>query len=541
MNTKYSNIFSPIGIVLIIANLVFLNMWTSKIFGRIDLTETNMYTLSDVTKDVLRELEEPLTVKAYFTKDLPAPYNNISQFAEDHLAEMKAYGRGNFRYEFLDPGDEEQLKEEAENFRLEPVQVNEYKADKVQFKLAYMGMALIYEDRQEIIPVIQSLENIEYEILSKIKRVTSEQTPTIGFLQGHGEPTLRESMTALDTELRKLYDLKDVGLSNKSAIPDNISLLCVIGPKDDIPEADRFMIDQYIMKGGKVLFALNMVDTDISQMQANRSALRIDQWTENYGFKLQNQLVLDRKAPTLPFQTMTRYGRQITMVIYPLFPEIVNFNRDNMAMNSLRQVRLYFPNPIDTTLTDGNEELTLSPVLYTTATASIQAAPFDINPLTQRSMKSWDQGPYALGATVQGKFTSYWDGKDIPLNEDGEPISEDPIVPVSEDNRIVVIGDANFIQDQYLVPGLDNLTMALNLIDWLVQDERLITIRSRDVSSRPIAEISDAGRNTVKYANAIIPPLLVILYGLFRMRVRSMRRRNLEMTIKNSTGGSQNE
>jgi len=540
MKQKYTNIFSPVGIILIVANIVLLNMWTSNFFGRIDLTETKMYTLSDVTKDVLRNLEEPLTIKAYFTKDLPAPYNNIAQFAEDHLSEMKAYGRGNFRFEFLDPSDEDQLKEEAEGFKLEPVQVNEYKADKVQFKLAYMGMALIYEDRQEIIPVIQSLENLEYEILSKIKRVTSEVTPTIGFLQGHGEPPLRESMTALDSELRKLYDIKNISLSGKPELLDNIALLCVIGAKDDIPESDRFWIDQYIMKGGKVLFALNTVDTDISQMQANRSGLRIDQWTENYGFRLENQLIMDRKAPTLPFQTMTRYGRQITMVIYPLFPEIISFNRENMAMSSLRQVRMYFPNPIDTTLTAGNDDLTFTPLLYTSANASVQASPFDINPLTQRNVKDWDQGPYALGGMIQGKFTSYWKDKEIPLNDDGEPISEDPIIPVSEDNRMIVIGDANFIQDQFLVPGLDNLTMVLNIVDWLVQDERLITIRSRDVSSRPIAEISDGGRKTVKYANAIIPPLLVVLYGLFRMKMRAMRRRNLELTIKKNVGGSQN-
>jgi ABC-type uncharacterized transport system involved in gliding motility auxiliary subunit len=275
-------------------------------------------------------------------------------------------------------------------------------------------------------------------------------------------------------------------------------------------------------------------------MQANRSGLRIDQWTENYGFRLENQLIMDRKAPTLPFQTMTRYGRQITMVIYPLFPEIISFNRENMAMSSLRQVRMYFPNPIDTTLTAGNDDLTFTPLLYTSANASVQASPFDINPLTQRNVKDWDQGPYALGGMIQGKFTSYWKDKEIPLNDDGEPISEDPIIPVSEDNRMIVIGDANFIQDQFLVPGLDNLTMVLNLVDWLVQDERLITIRSRDVSSRPIAEISDGGRKTVKYANAIIPPLLVVLYGLFRMKMRAMRRRNLELTIKKNVGGSQN-
>ena len=102
MNNKNSSFFSPIAVLLIVANLVVLNIWTSRMFGRIDLTENKVYTLSDVTKEIIRELEEPLTIKAYFTKDLPAPYNNISRYVEDQLAEMKAYGKGKFRFEFLD-------------------------------------------------------------------------------------------------------------------------------------------------------------------------------------------------------------------------------------------------------------------------------------------------------------------------------------------------------------------------------------------------------------------------------------------------------
>jgi len=152
-------------------------------------------------------------------------------------------------------------------------------------------------------------------------------------------------------------------------------------------------------------------------------------------------------------------------------------------------------------------------------------------------MHTWDQAHIALGAIVQGKFESYWKDKDIPKNEDDEPISEDPVIPKSPDTRIVVIGDANFIQDQFLVPGLDNLTMMLNLIDWMVQDERLISIRSREVSSRPIGEVSDITRRSVKYANMIIPPVLVILFGLYRWRMRSARRRKMDILIGSSRIG----
>ncbi len=520
---KNKSIFAPLSIVLIIANVIAFNLLSSRLFGRIDLTENNMYTLSDVTKSTLRNLEEPLTIKAYFTKDLPAPYNSIARFVEDQLSEMKAYGRGSFRYEFLDPGSEEELKKEAEKFRLEPIQVNEMRADKVEFKLAYLGMVLLYEDKQEVIPAIQSLQQLEYEILTKIKRITADDDQVIGFLEGHEETPLRQEMTMLDRELRKLYDIKPVDLTSRASVPEEIDLLCVVGPKQNFSEKDKFAIDQFIMRGGKLFMCMNKIAADLQTMQADKSALRVDNWTEHYGFKVNDELVLDSKAPTLPFQTMTRYGRQITLVRYPLFPEIVGFNRDYIAMSNLRQVRLYFPSSIDTSLTAEMENVTISPLLWSSDKSSTQTGSYDINPLTfnQRGMVIYDQAKLPLGAVLNGKFTSFWKDKSVPLDSDGNKISEEEIIPESPETRIVVIGDANFINDQFLVQGLDNLTMALNLIDWLVQDESLISIRSREVSSRPIEEVSDAARKTVKYANMLIPPLLIIVFGLFRWKIRS--------------------
>lgn len=537
MKQKFYDIFSPVGVILILANLFFLNLWTSKLFSRIDLTENKVYTLSDVTKDILRELEEPLTIKAFFTRDLPAPHNNTARYVEDQLAEMKAYGGSKFRYEFKDPSDEEELKKEAQNFRLEPMQVNEMRRDKVEFKLVYLGMALIYEDQQEVIPVIQpqNLGNLEYEILSKIKRLTDEEMPTIGFLGGHGEADLRENLTQLDNELRKLYDLKPVNISTRNAVPDNIDLLCIIGPKEDIPESDRFAIDQFIMRGGKVLMALNKVDADISQMSAKRGNLRIDPWTENYGFRVTDDLVMDLAAPLVPFQTVTRFGWQRTYMQYHHFLEIVNLNRDNIAMNNLRQVRFYFPTSIDTTLAAENDSISVTPLLFSSEKSAIQSAPFDINPMTQRAPYVWDQANLPLGVYLQGKFTSFWEGKEVPKNEDGDPITDDEVIPRSSDTRMVVFADAHFLQDQFIVPGMDNLTMMLNLVDWLLQDERLISIRARDVSSRPIdvEKIANWQRVTLKYTNLFLPPLLVIAFGIIWWMVRSMKRKRMEYMRRN--------
>jgi len=534
MKIKKSDFYSPIGILLILGNLVILNLVSTKLFGRIDLTENNLYTLSDVTKDILRNLEEPLTIKAYFTRDLPAPYNNTAQFVQDQLAEMKANSRGNFRYELVDPADQEKLKAEAEKFRLEPIQVNEMKKDKVEFKLAYLGMVILYEDKQEVIPAIQSLDNLEYEILSKIRRVTSSKIPTIGFLEGHGELGLGDKMTGLNREVRKLYDVKPVNLDGRNEIPEGVDLLCIIGPTEDIPEKDRFIIDQFIMRGGRLLLLANKVKTELQQMSATKGSLRIDNWTQQYGFKINDDLVLDRACPTLPFQTMSEYGRQITMVNYPFFPEVQVFNREHAAMKILRQVRLYFPSSIDTTVMPGYNSIQLTPLFWTSDKATTMTGTYDIDPFNMRGKFTFDQKHIPLGVLISGNFQSYYTNKEIPQDADGNPVSTAPILNSSPDTRIVVIGDANMINDQFIVPGLDNLTAILNIIDWLAQDEALIGIRSRAVVSRPLGEVSDGARQVVKYANMLIPPLIVIGFGLIRWRIRKSAAR---MLMKGNPGG----
>jgi len=537
MKIKKSDFYSPIGILLVLGNLIILNLISTQLFGRIDLTENKVYTLSDVTKNILRNLDEPLTVKAYFTRDLPAPYNNTAQSVEDQLAEMKAYGRGKFRFELVDPADEEKLKKEAEKFRLEPIQVNEMKADKVEFKLAYLGMVLLYQDKQEVIPAIQSLDNLEYELVSKIRRVTTAKTPVIGFLEGHGELGLRDKMTQLDRELRKLYEIKPVDMSARSEIPEGIDVLCIIGPEQDIPEGDRYAIDQFLMKGGRILFLVNKVHTELQQMQATKGSLRIDPWTEKYGFKINDDLVLDRACPTLPFQTQTQYGRQVTMVTYPFFPEVVNFNRKQSPLKVLRQVRLYFPSSIDTTIEPGYE-LDKKVLFWSSEKATTMNGPYDIDPFNLRGKIQLDKSRIPLGMVLSGKFHSYFAERGAPKDSSGNAIFAAPVLTESPDTRIVVIGDANLLNDQYLVPGLDNLTMVLNMVDWLAQDEALITIRSRAVVSRPLGEVSELTRNVVKYVNLFLPPLLVIGYGLVRWRIRKSGTRLAFKPDGTSSGGN---
>ncbi len=178
-----------IGFVL--ASLILLNIVSIRLFGRLDMTRNRLFTLSEASKTIVGQLDDKVTVKAYFTEDLPSPYNNHRRQLLDQLNEYRAYARGNLAFEFVDPTGEK-AEQDAQQQGIAPVQVQVVKEDKFEVKRAYMGLVIQYEDRREVIPVIQNPSTLEYEISSTIKRLTTKGQRKIGFLTGHGEPAMQE-------------------------------------------------------------------------------------------------------------------------------------------------------------------------------------------------------------------------------------------------------------------------------------------------------------------------------------------------------------
>src|SRR5271169_6134480 len=205
------------GIVLAI--LIALNIISIRIFGRFDMTRNSQFTLSEASKSMVRNLDDRITVRAYFTEDLPSPYNNNRRALLDELNDYKAYARGNFQFEFIDPGGEKG-EMDAQQQGIAPLQIQVIKEDKAQVQRAYMGMVLLYEDKKEVIPVVQNLSTLEYEISSTIKRLTSRGEKKIAFLSGQGEPPLSE-LRAVQEQMRKQYEFATVDVSKSTPVPQD--------------------------------------------------------------------------------------------------------------------------------------------------------------------------------------------------------------------------------------------------------------------------------------------------------------------------------
>jgi gliding-associated putative ABC transporter substrate-binding component GldG len=528
MKSKTWSVSSVSNLLVIVAIVVVINLIGLRIFTRADLTEDKIYTLSRASKNVVANLEDRLTVKAYFTKDLPSPYNANSRYVNDALEDYRSYSRGKFVFEFVDPADEAKLEEEAQRYRVQPVQVNVMEKDNVQLKKAYMGLVLIYGDKHETIPLVQDVQNFEYEMTSAIKRVVADKLPRVGFLGGFGIPDAGKDMRNIVSALSKHYEVMPVStLQGNNLIDSELDVLCIIQPKEPLDDWTKFCIDQFVMRGGKVGWFLNKVKADVQTSTASGMQLNLDDMTRQYGFTVANNLVCDLNSSMINVQQQQGFFMITNVVRYPAFPRITDINRQMPMVKDLQELTLFFPSSIDT-IPSGKNKVTFTPLFQSSEATRVQAGRFDINPMTPARKEDYAAGRKMLGVAMAGDFASAFQGRPVPRPTDSTAMA--PAVQVLEhspETRMVVIGDGNFVQGQFAQGGANQI-LFLNAVDWLSQDSDLMTIRAREAAIRPLKpDISDGTKRTVKYANMFGPPVLVLALGMFRWTMRRSRRKGV--------------
>lgn len=510
--------------LLVAVNLVLINMIANTWFFHVDLTEGKIFTLSNASKNVVKNLDDNLTIKVFASKNLSPKLNDVKRFLNDLLSRYDAHGGGNFHYEFIDPGSDEELEKEAQEYRIPPFQENVWNKDKLELKKVYMGAVFLYGDKQEVIPTIQTTAGLEYEITSNIKRMTAQQTLKVGFLQGHGEPSPFEELKSANNELNSNYQVTTIDLSSEEEIPYDISALLILAPLSEIPDEEKLKIDQYLMKGGNIGWFYNKAKTDLQNGVAQRLPLKIDAWTKHYGFQVKDDMVLDLNCGMINIQQRVGFFTMQNQINYPFFPIITKFNPNHPVSNDLEVIACFFPSSIDTTVAP--EGVTITPLMYTGEKSMVESGRFNINAQRKFAEAEFDRAFIPLAAALEGKFTSYFAKREIPEDENGEQlISRADLVTESTDAaRMLVVGDGNLVRDKYLTNPA-NVFLLLNTVDWLAGDIELIELRTREVSMRPLKDIPESSKEIWKYFNWFLPPVLVILLGLIYWQVRRNTRK----------------
>ena len=484
---------------LIIAILLVVNLLSNEFHLRFDLTQEQQYTLSDATLNILKNLEEPVTVKAYFSKNLPPQIAKTRQDFQEMLVEYSNRADGNIQYEFIDPNKNEALENEAGQNGIQPVMINVREKDQVKQQKAFLGAVISLGDKRDVIPVVQPGTAMEYTLSTSIKKISIDIKPTIGFLQGHGEPSLNE-MPQLKEQLDILYNTKEVILSDSTDIPQDVKTLVIVRPNDSIPFSQFSKLEAFLNRGGNLAVAINRVYGNLQNAFGSPVSTGLEAWLANKGVVVGDNFVVDAKCGSVTMQQQQGFFTMQTQIPFPYIPLIGKF-ADHPLSKGLENVMFEFVSSIKY---QGDSTKKFIPLAFTSDQSNEIKAPVYFNVQQQWTQADLPMKGIVVAAAVEGKLSS--DGR----------------------TKMVVIGDGDFVvngagqQPRRLQP--DNVNLLSNSIDWLSDDTGLISLRTKGVTSRPIDELEDSTKTILKYSNFLLPILLVIGYGVLRSQQNRIKR-----------------
>ncbi|MEW5739473.1 MAG: GldG family protein [Myxococcota bacterium] len=527
--------------LLVLGSLVLLNLLGLKLFGRLDVTRDKAFTLSEATKETMRALEEPVTVTAYFTQDLPPPYSSNARYVKDLLDEFRAASKGKLAYEFIDPQaqeteDDKEKKREVKQdifgrrFReqtsvekeltgqgIQPVEIRVIEEDQQQTKRAYMALVLRYEDKREVIPLVQDVQSLEYDLTSLVRKLTRPKTPVIGVLQGHEEPKLEERFRFLSTALSQTYEVRPVRLDGKDRFEAGLDALLVLGPKTALAPNELEAIDQFLMSGKSVGFFLDAVQVDLRSFQPDKATHGLAPLLATYGVTVGDRLVADATSGNITISEQRGFMLVQMPVPYPFLPVVQHLERDNPVTRGLGDVGFPFATSVDAKALEGTQVAVLA---KSSAKSWLENDPPYLDPRRDwRSETITPTGPYPLLVQVSGKLKSHFAAKAAQSGA-GTPV----LAESQGEARLVVAGTSALLQDDFM-QSRGNQALLLNLADWLVLDPALLAMRSRGLALATLkSDLPDGTRNLTKFGNALGVPLLLALVGLVRWRLRERSR-----------------
>jgi gliding-associated putative ABC transporter substrate-binding component GldG len=491
-------------ILLTVGIIVLLNVLSDSFFFRLDFTADKRYTLSKATTDILSNIKTPITVKAYFSENLPPDIAKTKRDFKELLIEYANRSKGKVVYTFINPNEKEELEQQAAQSGVQPVMINVRDKDQMKQQKAYLGAVVQMGDRSEVIPFMQPGAAMEYALSSNIKKLSVSEKPVIGLLQGHGEATI-QAMQQAATGLSILYQIEPVTLTDTTSIPDNIKTLAIVDSKDSFPPTHLKAIDDFLAKGKNVFIAYNRETADLSQATGNSRHTGLEDYLAQKKIQIEDQFVVDANCGSVNVvqqQGMFQFNSQVS---FPYFP-LINKFEEHPVTKGLEQVILRFPSPIKFT---GDSSVKFTPIVRSSEKAGLQQSPTFFNIQKQWTAADFPMNGVIMGAAVSGKLAG------------------------NANSKMVVIANGDFAvngegqQAMQLPP--DNVNLLVNSIDWLSDESGLIDLRTKGVTSRPLATIEDGSKTFYKYLNFLLPIFLIVGYGFVRAQMkRSQKMRRME-------------
>ena len=485
--SQYRNL--QLGVAGLIVLSILIGWFGSDIKGRIDLTEDKVFSLSPATVQILDNLDDLLTVDLYMSADPPVQVSPVSRDVNDFLDDFEAGAKDKVKIIRHYPEDDEKAERKANTAGIPAVQFNLHSQGELQIKTGYLGIILTYIDKREVIPFVDTIDGFEYRLASLTNKMLSDnqEKKTIGFMIGHGEMSPAQEMMTFASIASQQYNLVPVSANPDEPLPlDGVDVLVVTSPKEPLGTSHENSLAEYIRMGGKAFFNVESVLVDTQQLAGlpNRHSLS-DFIEREFGVILEENIVYDLQSnETLGFSAGTRGN---VMLPYPYWIRAVI--EDKKVAGNVDSVVLAWANTLGILDLPGSE-YTITPLISSTNYAAVDDSFRNLKP----------DSPI-FTAPLQINFFS----SDLAVAVEG-----------TNGSRVVIVGDADWLSESTTQRFSNNVLLGLNLLDWLAQEDKLASVRSKVVSERNMVFSSDRHRNLVQYTNIGGVPILLILIGLLR-------------------------
>jgi len=546
-----------------------LNIVGSFVHSRFDLTKEGRYSLSDATKNLLSELDDYIYVEVYLEGEFPAGIERLSLETRQLLSEFKSQNNL-LQYTFINPTESTDEKTRNEIIKqlyekgISPTSLQVKDGETYTEKVIVPGAIVKYGGKEVAIQLLknqiasgptqnieQSIRELEYEFTSAIKRLQTPIKQSIAFITGHGELEDKE-IEDLTNSLSEQYSISkvnlrefDVDASGEADLAKKLKelkskkLVLIAKPTETFQNLDKYFIDQYIMNGGKVIWMLDATNADMDSL-ANKGTflaqalrgLNLNDQLFKYGVRVNSDLIEDISSSKIPVPvSFVNDIPKWELRPWRFFPVCIPTSSHPITSN-LNAIKFDFVGSIDTVKTSSTVRKTV--LLHSSPYTKVANTPYEVSlqsALDQPIQEQFANGEQATAVLLEGEFESIFKNR---LNALSKKL---PFTELSSTTKMLVISDGDIAQNQIIrgvvLPlGYDNYEkrqygnkdFILNSIDYLLEEDALIDVRTRELKMRLLdVQKINKERRFWQLINLLIPIALILIFGLIKQYLRKKK------------------
>jgi len=552
-----------LGVIILINILANIRIGSQPLYTYLDLTEDKRYSLTEPTRELLRNLDEVVYVQVLLDGEFPAGFKRLQRSTQEMLDDFRSES-GYIEYAFEDPsrGSVEEINERRKAYAQDgivPTNLRVKENNETSVKLIYPYAIFYYKGRsmpvqllenqvpgmQQEIVLNNSVALLEYKFANAIQKLQRAVKKPIAFTTGHGE--LDAGQTAdLERSLRRFYETGRLHLDSTTHISQELAALIIAKPTQAFTEKDKFKIDQYIMRGGKVLWLIDKIDVSLDSLSnglylPREFDLQLDDLLFRYGVRIQPNLLLDMNSTVIPL-AVGQIGNapQFDYFEYPYHPVVMPAS-DHPVVKSVDGVNLTYVSSIDTTVRT-KTEVQKTVLLSSSPRSRMQFLPIRMDFEFLRydlDANLFDKGRQPVAVLLEGVFPSMYENRITQSMREALLDMGQELTSESVDNRMIVVSDGDIAKNKInrrtneVSPlGLNefdrqiyaNKDFLLNAIEYLVDDTGLIQARGKEVKLRLMDTAKvDQERTFWQAFNLLTPLVFLLIFGLIFNYVRRRR------------------